>query len=178
MCTGARRSKTESVTHSAWWSSRSRWQARVRAPVFECEVSLAPDQFHAQLIQFQAHSAAAVDQFGQELDHVRLGQLRASERAQSFTKAFCGVFAQRNPQSGSEQINTTWCSPIAANRLQIGLARPCGTPRRAAAHVVRGRPGIHEIWAPFMASAAHSSSVKFTSLAHFDFGKHGSAQAG
>jgi hypothetical protein len=173
----AQRSNTESVTRSARWPNRARRQRRVGAPVLQCEVPLAPDQFHPELIQFQAHTSAAVDQFGQELDHVRLGQLRASERAESFAKAFYRDFGQRNPQYGSKQINTTRCSPIAANRVQISLARPCGTPRRAAAHVVRGRPGIHEIKAPFLAAAAHSSRVKFASLERFDFGKHGSGLA-
>jgi hypothetical protein len=174
----AHHSNTELVTRSTRWPNRPRRQARVGAPVFQCEVSLAPDQFDPQLIQLQAHSAAAVDQIGQQLDHVRLGQLRASKRAESFAKALGREdFGHRDPQFGSRQINTTWCSSIAANHAQTGQPRPCGTPRRAAAHVVRGRPGIHGIRPPLLAAAAHSSRLKFASLERCDFGKHGSALA-
>lgn len=177
MRTSAHRSAVR-VEPSARWTNRARRQARVRPPVLQREVPLASDQLHTQLVQLETHTAPAVDELGQQLDHVRFGELRVPEGGESFTKAFWRDFGQRNPRFVRKQFNTTWCSPIAANHTQIGLSRLCGTERRAAAHVVRGRPGNREKWAPEMAAAAHSSNVKFASLDRFDFGKHGSALAG
>lgn len=152
-------------------AARARRKRRMCAAVLQREMPLTPDQLHAQFIELQAHASAAVDQLRQEFDHVRFGQVSASERAEFLAYTIDGDFAQSDPQVFRELINTTWCNRSTANHLQIGWLFECTSVRRVAADVVGQAGKLRRRARPCL--AAISSKVKMVARESLDFGNNG-----
>lgn len=144
----------------------------MQAPVLQGKVPLAADQLHAQLIELEAHTAAAIDQLGEQLDHVCFRQLRGLEAGEFFTKAFYRDFTQWDPREVRSVINTNWCTHSAANHEPIRRRQACGMLRGLAGDVDRQHVGNQENRDRPVA-AVSSSSVKLSALEWLVFGKNG-----
>lgn len=120
----------------------------MRPPVFQSEMTFASDQLYPQFIELEAHASAAVDDLGQEFDHVGFGELRASERAEFLANTFHRGFTQRDPQVVPNWINTTRCYPRGANHLQMAWLFECESLSGSAADVVGHHGKVRSMAAP------------------------------